>query len=344
MPTPANIRELLLGFGYRKQSTIALANIVGDIWRLNKTNAALLNPKPVTEDDAAELGKGHEFPTTTYPSHWEIGPHTLEKYLSSQIMAWAAGFGLGVCGKTGTSPALTYTCTPSVPVTAGIELPYFSYIEQIRPSEMVTDKMFVGCAVEGFLVTLATGPGRSNSKIAIDFIGSGANTVPSGITLPTKTPEHELPGASLALTIISQDYVTFKDIVSLEWGWKNNLRADSGFYPGSGVQDGYAIRGRMEHGDRTGIIRFTVRFKHDSTEYTTLKNSTTGTAVITQTFDADNTYTATFQQLGFKSVDIGDSDGIVTVAVEGSAQYHSTNGVLTVVAKTDFDNICQAPA
>ena len=344
MSTPANIRELLLGFGYRKQSAIGVANIVGDIWRLNKLNAAILNPKPVTEDDAAELGKGHEFPTATYPSHWEIGPHTMEKYLSSEIIAWAAGFTLGHCDKTGTTPNFIYTCTPTVPVTDGIELPYFSYIEKIRPTEIVTDKMFVGCAVEDFLVTLATGPGRANSKITINFIGSGKNTDPSGITLPDKITEKELPGASLALTIIGVDYVTPKDIVSLEWGWKNNLRADAGFFPGSGSQDGYAIRGRMEHGNREGILRFTVRFKYGSLEYTKLKESTTGTAVITQTYGANDTYTATFHQLGFRSVDLGETDGVVTVAVEGSAQYHSSNGVLTVVAKTVHDNICQAPA
>lgn len=340
----ARPRELSVAFGYRKQTNISTANILADIWRLNKLGTDLVNPEFVTEDDAAESGKGHEFATATYKSHINVGGR-LEKYASSQIVAWAASFGLGKVTKSGTTPNFTYTCNEMDPVADGIELPYFSYLQTMRQGASdIFDHMFVGCVVNSFLVSVNTAPGRQSSRIAIDWIGCGDITDPSSITHPTKTAELELPGASLALTINTVDYVTAKNIVSLEWGWSNNVNADQGFYPGSGTESGYAKRGRLEIGDRTPILRFTARYENGSTELATLQGLTTGTAVITQTYDSNNTYTATFQQVGFRSAILGETDNVVTVAVECSPQYHNSNGVLDVVAKTAFDNICQAPA
>ena len=54
--------------------------------------------------------------------------------------------------------------------------------------------------------------------------------------MPAATVEKLLPSASLTLTINGVDYVTSKNIVSLETSWKNNIRMDAGFYPGSGFQ------------------------------------------------------------------------------------------------------------
>ena len=51
-------------------------------------NAALANPKLATENDAEEYGKGHEFPTATFKTAWDVSA-TLEKYLSAEIGAWA---------------------------------------------------------------------------------------------------------------------------------------------------------------------------------------------------------------------------------------------------------------
>ena len=64
------------------------------MWRLSKLNAALANPKLTTENDAEEYGKGHEFPTATFKTSWDVGG-TLEKYLSAEMArgrcasAWA---------------------------------------------------------------------------------------------------------------------------------------------------------------------------------------------------------------------------------------------------------------
>lgn len=343
----ARLQEVLIGFGKGKQADIETANLTGSVWQLKKLNAQLANPKLNTENDAEEYGKGHEFPTQTFKTSWDVGG-TLEKYLSAEIAAWAMAFGLGKVVKSGATPNFTYTCTPLFPANGdAAELPYFSFIEQIRPGAgAVIDRMAVGCVVEGWSITIGSGPGRANSKISVEFGGSGRLTQPSGITLPAATVEKLLPSASLALSVNGEDYVTNKNIVSLETSWKNNIRMDAGFFPGSGFQasgdaSSGAIRGRMEFGNRQGGLKFTARFDNSSTELTKLQAQTTGTATITLTFDANNSLAITWHKVAFSTAEVGETDQFVTVAVECTPIYDSTNGIVSAVAKCNVDGIGQ---
>jgi len=337
----ANIRELLIGFGKGKQTNITTANILAQIWRLAKLNVELANPRYVTENDAAELGKGHEFATQLFKSHIESGPHRLEKYLSSEFAAWLVAFGLGKVVKSGLGP-YTYTCTPLNLPTDGLELPYFSYLEQVRPgANDVRDLMLVGCAIKGWTIEINSGPGRANAKATVEFVHSGKITEPSGITLPAATAENLLNAYSLACTINGVDYVTAKNFVSLTMGWDNAFRDTSDFYPGSGQQDGYQIRGRMEVGDRAPAFSFVARFVDGSAELQKVRDLTTGTATIQLTRDANNSLQVTWQKLGFAVAEVGETDGIVTVAVTGQPMYHETNGLLSAVVVTPVDGICQ---
>ena len=94
-------------------------------------------------------------------------------------------FGLGKVVKSGTTPNFIYTCTPLIPSNGdATELPYFSFVGQIRPgSGVVFDRMDVGCAVEAGTIMIGSGPGRANSKITVEFHGSGKLTEPvAGVT------------------------------------------------------------------------------------------------------------------------------------------------------------------
>jgi hypothetical protein len=341
---PANIRETKIAFGYKKQTSLQTPNVAGDMWSLSKTNASLTTVTLNTENDAAWLGKGHEFATQVFKSHWDVSG-SIEKFLTSEIAAWAFVFGLGNRVKSGTPPAITYTCTPQDPVASGIELPAFSFVETIRQgASAVLDRMAVGCVVEDFTITLSSGPGLSNSRITVNFVGSGKLLEPSGITVPAPTAENFLPGASAQVTINGVDYVTNRNLVSLEMGFKNNLRLDSGFYPGSGTQDNAAIRGRLEFGDREASLKFTARFENGSSELTKLRNQTEGTAVVSLqgaliSGTDYHSLQVTFHRVVFRSAVVGDTDGIVTVEVECQPLWHNTNGLLTAVAKTTQDNI-----
>ncbi|MCW5982693.1 MAG: hypothetical protein KIT09_31685 [Bryobacteraceae bacterium] len=342
------LQEVLIAFGKGKQADIATAQVSAALWRFSKLNAALANPRLATESDADEYGKGHEFPTQTFKTSWDISG-TLEKYLGAEIAAWAMAFSLGKVVKSGSAPNLTYTCTPLIPSNGdAAELPYFSFCEQIRPGAgVVLDRLAVGCAIESWQISIGSGPGRANSKISIEFVGSG-KVVDSatGITMPAAQTEKLLPSASLTLSINGVDYVTNKNIVSLETGWKNNLRTDAGFFPGSGFQtagDGSsgAIRGRLEFGNRQGNLKFVARFENGSTEYAKLKAQTTGTAVINLQYDANNSLQLTWQKISYSAVELGETDGILTVAVDCLPLYDSTNGIVSAVAACGVDGICQ---
>ena len=343
----ARLQEVLICFGKQKQTDIATANTAGQMWRLRKLNAQLANPKLNTENDADEYGKGHEFATQSFQTSWDAGS-TLEKYLSAEIAAWAMAFSLGKVVKSGTAPDFTYTCTPLFPANGdAAELPYFTFVEQIRPGAgVVLDRMAVGCAIEGWTISIGSGPGRANSKINVEFVGSGKMTEPSAIVVPAATLEKLLPSASLALSINGVNYVSSKNIVSLETSWKNNVLLDAGFYPGSGFQTAGdatsgAIRGRLEFGKRQGTLKFVARFENGSTELTKLKSQTTGAAVISLAYDASNSLELTWHKVSFATAEVGETDGIVTVAVECLPMYDATNGIVSAVAKCGVDSIGQ---
>jgi hypothetical protein len=231
---PANVRETVIGFGKKHQSALATPNTAAGLWRLNKLNNNFGGPKLVTETDAAELGKGNEFPANVYKSHWEVAGQ-IEKYLSAEFAAWSMVYGLGKSVKAG-GPNYIYTCTPLDPITDGIDqLPAFSFAEQIRPGPFaLLDRVSIGCVINDWTLTVTRGPGRANSKLVVNFVGTGRHSNPSLIVIPAATAENLLASASLALTLNTVDYVTAKTIEGLTLSWNNNIRLDGRFCPGSG--------------------------------------------------------------------------------------------------------------
>src|SRR5208283_239959 len=229
----------------------------------------------------------------------------------------------------------------------GLELPYFSFVQQIRPGgSAVLDEILVGCAVKGWKLSIKNSPGRASATIAAECVTTGQYTSPSLITLPAATQLHEFnAGMVTALTINGINYLTGgsgKQFVSLEATWENNFRP--GFFPGSGEQDGFQIQGRFEWGDRSFSVQFVVRVQHGSTEYASLIAQTTGTATITLTRDANNAFTMAIQSMGFNVVELSNTDGIATLQVTGIQLYDPTNGLVTMSITTPQNGICQAAA
>jgi hypothetical protein len=219
-------------------------------------------------------------------------------------------------------------------------------VEKIRT---IVDRMHVGLVVEEFQVELNSGPGRANSKCTISLVGCGKQVTPSAITAPATTIEHGLGAGAASIVICGTNYITAKSLVSLRYGWKNNIRLDTGYFPGSGVQttgdaDSGAIRGRMEYGDRVATLGFVARFDAGSSELATMLAQTEGTALITLNGAtiagaAAHKAEALFHRVTFRSAVISDADGIVTVEVDCVPLYHSSNGLLTCTGVCEQDNI-----
>lgn len=337
----ANINELLLGLGYAKNVDIATVSASPLYWRLPNLNPRPWAQSPVVESDAGEVGKGHEFATTRTKSHYENGTYQFQQYASSELLAWALAFCLGKVVKSGTTPNFTYTITPLNPATDGLEPPYLPFVQQIRPGgSSVLDQLFPGCAIKSVRLTVNNAPGRASAMLSIELINTGVCTEPSVVTLPAPAVFHEFIANSLTLTIAGVDYVASKSWESLEIVWDNMFRP--GWFPGNTFQDGFATQGRFEVGDRQCGFSFVVRYANGSTELTKLRALTTGTAVIGLSYDSNNSLAFTWQKMGFRVVEIGNKDGIVTVGVTGDPLYDSTNGVCSAVVKVSGNgNICQ---
>jgi hypothetical protein len=308
-------------------------------FRMTKVNADMVDWQIGVEDDAAEYGKGDEFATQTFPTANSAG-FRLEKILGSEILGDALTFGFGASAATASGGGTKHLATPYNPATGGLQLPYKSLIEQARPgSASVVDRMLFGNAVEGFTITIGTGPTREAAKIMIDYIGTGAKTEPSGFTMPAITPAHELKGASLTLNgamlqVAGVDYVTAKTFEELVIGWKNNLTAR--YAPGGGVQGGAALATALEVGNRVASFTVNVRVVNGSDEFQKITNSTTGTAVINLTGSSFHAGNITFNKIGWKVAKfVNLPNGILGLSLEASIM-NPGSGIMSGYAINGF--------
>jgi hypothetical protein len=177
-------------------------------------------------------------------------------------------------------------------------------------------------------------------------VGTGKIAAPSDITpWPPVTTEHFLNAASATINVGGIDYILNQSFVRLEFRLNNNVRLDSGFYPGSGVDaNGFAIRGRMEYGMREFSLTFTARAIKGQPEFMALITQTPGPVIITLTgavIAGVNKHGMRIEipKAQFNSVTNADQDGIVTVDCSVTPIKDGTNPLLTMSATTGVDGI-----
>ena len=334
----SRVQSTKIAFGVNRQADIATAT--SGLVSFTKLNSSLAQTNLGIETDEAEYGKGDEYATQQFTTAWDTSI-PMEKYGTSQWAAWAWGFCLGKVIPSGSG----YTIEPIDPGVDGLELPYFTYVEQIPGTDL--DQMAIGCAIEEIKHTINSGPGRQNNRLQVTAVGSGKIIDPSAVTVPSPITETLLPAGGAQITINGVDYVLNKSLVSLEMGWKNNLLLKEGFFPGSGTQDptdptSGQIRGRIEIGTRKLTLNFTVRVNAASLEAQKLKDRTTGPAVITLPVSSTHSFTATFHKVGFDVIRRTDTSGIATISVNCNLLKDTAlNKVLTITANTDLTGIAQ---
>lgn len=333
-----NIRQTALAVSRVKQSDLVTASGASDMFRLTKRNQDISEVSYVVDSDAQDIGKDDEFAVNSFKINKD-GRFRLEADCTSELAAWAFVFGLG--SSTDSAPAAGSYRHTAVPQSASIDLMPFTVAEKLPSDGAGFDRAIIGCVIDGFTLSMNSGPGRDNSTISVDCVSTGKTAEPSGITLPSPITLHRINAGSLGLTIIGVNYVTGGRIVSLEWSWRNNVRLDQGFYPGSGSQDGFQLRGRMEHGDRETTLRIVARLESDSAELDKLAAQTEGTVVITGQGDliTGSTYhdiSITFHRVTIGSLVISNDQGIATVQFDLTVKKHSSNGVVTAYATNEL--------
>src|SRR6516164_4267197 len=137
------IQNKILGVSQGKQTKIKTAKLT-NLLRFRQLNAELAPSGFLTENDAAEVGKGNEFIQGVFPVSFNpLG--RIEKYASAEFMNWAWAFALG----KNTFATGVYTATPIDVCTDGMELPYFTVVEQVcEGGASALANAYVGCAIE----------------------------------------------------------------------------------------------------------------------------------------------------------------------------------------------------
>ena len=326
---PANIRETKIAFGFKPQTTVQTPNLLTELWSLTKTNPSMSVVAPVTENDAMDIGKGDEFPANLFPSHIDTSV-ALEKFVSSEYMAWLFCFTTGKATKAATAGAggFIYTVTPSDPTVTCLNLPAFSWAEQIRTpaASAVVDRALIGMVVNDWTLTMESGPGRANCRVSTNLVGTGKIVAPASLApttyspFPAVTAEHFLNAASATITINGIDYIAAQSFISMNFSWNNNVRLDTGLYPGSGTYGTppYGIRGRMEFGNRECSLTFVARACPGSPEFANLMSLTEAATTITLkgALIAGTDFhglTISLPRTVISAVVNGEADGIVTV-------------------------------
>lgn len=328
---PANIQELQCAYSKTAQS--AIGTLSSDLIRFNTTSSDIADVQLIAEDDAKEIGKGHEFAEQVFNTAWKASKK-VQCYLTAEAFGLFGAFALG------TGNAGTYTpVDPVLDTVNEIELPHMTVLEAIRKTggAPVLNRALYAMVVDKFKVSLKKGAGRANSTIEVDMIGSGQHDDASGLAMPDKTVVNLLPAAGLTCAINGTDYVTAKTFESFDWQWDNNVR--DGYFPGSGFQvagdaTSGQIMGRMEFGTRALTSSFMARFQNGSTELTKLSAQTQGTLAVTLAGGGGAAGSITCQQVQFKTAKIDNTDGIVTVRVDISALYAQTTGMAGLVTLT----------
>lgn len=342
MPTIALTQQTLFAVSFKKQVDLVTALSAADMWSLGGT-AIDLHAQPISEDNATDLGKG-VYATNTFPSHIDAGG-SWNGRITSEALAQIIAYGIGLVVKTaaGTGGFKYTAVAPDLTVT-GLDLPVATGVQKIGA---VADKLLLGLALEEFNISLKSGPGRDNATFTSTWLGTGGFTKPSGITIPAAYTEHSMnAGTITTLTLCGFNYLTNKNFVSTDIGWKNNIRDQSSYYPGSGNQSGFQLRGRVRRGVPTITLKATVEAQSGSSEEDALLASTEGTGVIVMTGPAGgitggstHKLTITFHRLRVRNAPVADADGIAAYNLEYSVLQHATNGVVTFEITCEQDSI-----
>jgi hypothetical protein len=234
---------------------------------------------------------------------------------------------------------------------ACINLPAFTAAEQVRPQpESVVDRKSIGMVVASWSLTMESGPGRNNCKVTASFQGTGNVESPPDVPLspwPAVETEHFLNAASASIVIGGVDYVLGQTFMSLNFTWTNNVRLESGYYPGSGVdENGFAIRGRMEYSTRECNLQFVARAVKGSPEYNALVSLDPGVAniklegALIGVGPNKHGIEIIIPKSVFSAVIYGEADGLVTVDCNASPLKDTTTGkYVTMCATTERNGL-----
>lgn len=350
---PARTQELKIAIGFHRQTNtgtktttktqLQTALAAGDLWNLGLNAFNVPFPNFNEEDDSNFFGKGDEWVEQIFPTSIDV-PWEWPYFLTSQNWAQVIAFALGAI--TESSPdagAHQYVATPMDPSADGVNMPATTIVAGIRQgtADEILDMAIVGAVCTGFTLRVQRGPGLQNTSLTSRWVGCGKHQNNSGIAIPSRTQETRLgAGAASALTLNGVDYLANARFVDFEFSYENTPALDSGYFPGSGSQSGYDIRGRMRYGKRTIALKLTIELESDSSELAALLAGTEGSgqfAVQGPLISGSSHHLAQIDlpRTRFKAFAVSEADGFTVANVDVTVMKDPTDGPVILTAITD---------
>lgn len=345
----ADIRELFFSIGKKKQASLTAPLLAADMLTLGQINQDVWIVNPGQESNVDDMGKGTPFATQQFKTGLD-GGGPWNAYLTSQNAAMLGAFGVGLVSKVqGANLALDswiYTCEPAALFVDG-DMPVTTVAQVMRQGATdIYDHAFHGVACNEFEIQLNSGIGRQNSQMTSNWLGTGKFAKPSTITVPTPLLEALLnAGGATSVTINGVDYKTTARFVTMRFRYSNNIRADYGYFPGSGLQTGYQLRGRLRRGNPVAEFEIVGEYVDGSPELDNVINQTEGTATITiagATIGAGpdtHKISLVLHRIVPLPIVSEPQDGIVAIRAPFTVMEHPTNGVFTMEVTTNVDDI-----
>ncbi len=338
---PARVQALNFAVGSAKQADIITKSTT--FLKIPKLNMDVPFLSYNTETDKDWIGKGNEFISANgvYLTNVDTTGR-IQRYGSAEFVCWAWAYALG---NTALATGL-YTARPIDPATT-LELPYWTLVAQLgEGGGSALDEAHIGCVVESVETNFKYGPGLNTVECNVEYVGAGIHATPSAVSLPATLSEKYMRSSSMAITVNGTDYVAgtpgAKTILMGSIGWKNNMILPLRYTPGSGLDAaGFAVGNRIFIGNRVPSFTFTAFLTKDSTEYTKLAAQTTGTAVVTLTFDATHFCTWTWESVSFERREVVQEEGLVAVTITVAPKFDPTNGVVIFTSKNGVADISQ---
>lgn len=358
---PSRTQELKIGIGYHRQAGTGVDTVTptqlqtalaaGSLWNLNINAFNTPFPQFEQESDAEFFGKGHEWVEQIFPTSIQA-PWEWPSFLTSQNFAEVIAFALGTI--TESSPgagAYQYICTPLDPVTDGVNLPATTIVAGIRQGTAgeIIDQALIGVVCAGFTVSWRRGPGLQNSQIVSRWFGSGKFASNSGIAVPTRYDEERLGSGSLTeVTINGVNYITNARLVDVEFTFDNDADRESNFFPGSGSQSGFDIRGRMRCGRRSASLVWRVELESTSAELAALLAGTEGATTLKAEGSIisgaiKHTAQIYLPRTRHRAFVLEEADGFTAARVETDILYDATEGPMILTAITNKAEIGAEP-
>lgn len=228
------------------------------------------------------------------------------------------------------------------------QLPAATIIEIVSGA---LNRLYQSLVMESFTMK---GDGQKRVEASFDMTGSGKTKEGSAVTAAQGLALMDLPGTlhyffnqQAVLTVADVgggspvDYGATKRLNSWEWSWKNNLLGEEGYRPGSGDfltagdPTSGSIRSELLFGKREPAVSFVTRFLSQSDEYAALKARKpldlkfvlTG-KIISHAFA--HSLTIQFPRAIYDTVELGQSNGIITAAVSSNPRYdRATSKIVT---------------